>query len=105
MVIVPDDPVVGNRDPKDVACQVAQAGFPVSHGLAVDNPLLRPDLGFDLFQEAGGFHRITEFRSDDARQWFGVNEEVLARGEPPGFVGSEPATGDDEVQVWVKLKL
>jgi hypothetical protein len=105
MVIVADDPIVGDGNTKEVSREIAQSGFAVSNGLGIDNPVLRPDSGVDLFQEAGRVHGIAKRGSDDSCQGFGVNEEILARGEPAGSVVSEPATRDDEVQMRMVLKL
>jgi len=56
-------------------------------------------------QEPGGFHRVTVLGPDDAGQRFGVDEEIVAGGEPSGVVGGDGAAGDDEVQVGMVLQL
>jgi hypothetical protein len=42
--------------------------------LAVDDPLLGPDVWVDLLQEPGGFHRVTVLGPDNAGQRSGVHK-------------------------------
>jgi hypothetical protein len=67
-------------------------------GLAMNDPIFEPDLLVNKMEEVSLFELITEFGAEEDREWFKVNEEILARVEPL-TICRESASGGDEVNV------
>jgi hypothetical protein len=59
------DTRIGDSHSEDVRGKVLEACFAGAYGLGIDIPLDLPDIGGDLIEEAGFFHRIAELGPED----------------------------------------
>ena len=59
------DPAVADRDAMDVASEVGEHHLPVSCALAVDDPVLLPNLRRRVFEQASSAQAVTELALED----------------------------------------
>jgi hypothetical protein len=98
-VLKVEDPPIGEGDAKDIGRQIFEGGFTDSDRLAVNDPLLSPDLGRNLPGQPRLLQSSAELGSKEAGQGFDVNEEGIA-GTPPGqSVSGQTVAGDDGMDV------
>ena len=72
------DTVIGDGNPEYIPGKVAKRVKSFSHGLAVGNPRLRPEVRVDLIEEMCFLHSVFELGSEDEGQGLGMNEEILS---------------------------
>jgi len=51
---------VADSNPMDIRSQIFERGLPIANGLAMNDPLLRPDLGGNLLKEFGFLQTASE---------------------------------------------
>ena len=91
---------VDDRDAKDVARQIVEDLFPGPGVLDVDDPLLAPDRGRRLIEEAGLAEARANLGAEEAGQRPPGDQERRVLGRHPGPVGAaQPAGGDEHVHV------
>jgi hypothetical protein len=94
-----DDSTVGDRDAMNVAGQVVQNGVgPLDGGLAVDDPVLRPDGRRDAKLWEGVEHHVLEDATEDPGKGSDRQQVVLACRQPLAF-GGQTASGDEAVDM------
>ena len=76
------DAVIGDGDAEDIPRKVSQRILPCSHSLAVDNPLLVPNVGIDFMEELSPLHGFSEFGFKDLCQGFCVNNNGVKSKAP-----------------------
>ncbi len=99
-----DDSRIGDGYPEDVRGEVFEACFTGTHGLGVDVPVELPDLGRDLIEEAGFFHSLAELGFKDDGESSDGEIEIGPGGVPEAIGGRESASGDDVMDMGVKLE-
>lgn len=93
-----EDAIVGDGDTKDVRGEIFESGCTRANGQTMNDPIFEPDLLVEEVEEVSLFELIAEFGAEEDREWFNVNEEILARVEPL-TIGRESASGGDEMDV------
>ena len=103
---------VGNGHSEHIAGQILQGMDTIPHGLAMNDPILLPDLRGDLIQQLGFFHFRSELGAKaegpalrDGRESLHGQEEFIRSGQPAFPVGTNPTPWDQIVQVRMILKL
>jgi hypothetical protein len=98
------DAGIRDGDSEDVRGEVFQACFTGTDGLGVDVPFNLPELGRDLIEEAGFFHRIAELGFEDDGESSDGEIEIGSGGVPEAIGGGEGAAGDDVMDMGVILE-
>ena len=75
IVLDANDPVVRERDPEDVGCQIFERCGTTPDGSAVHNPWLLPDFSWDVPVEVRLLEGRTQLGSKQKRQRLGRNQE------------------------------
>jgi hypothetical protein len=93
--------VVGEGNAVDLGGEIFQDPLPVSSRLAVNDPILFPDLGRDVIEESGFFQSVPECGAEEDSKSFHRDEEALTGREPWAVVWREATAGDDTMDVRV----
>jgi hypothetical protein len=98
-VLTFENPVVGKSNAKDIGGQVFEGGLTCADRLAVDDPLLPPDLKWDLVEQVGLLQSGAELGPKQPGEGFDVNQESVA-GTPPGVpISGQTAAGNEVMNV------
>jgi hypothetical protein len=98
------DSRIGDSDSEDVGSKILQACFAGAYGLGVDVPIDLPEIRRDLIEETGLFHFIAELGFEDLGESSDGEIEIDPGGVPDATGGGEGATGDDVMDMGVKLQ-
>jgi hypothetical protein len=82
VIVVADDTVVGDGNAEYVTGQIPEGSLAVTDGLAVHDPVSRPDGRIDIVKKSCSVERIAELGLEDTRKRPGMNEEILAGRQP-----------------------
>ena len=99
-----DDTGIGDSHSEDVRGQILQACLAGANGLGIDNPVHLPDLGGNLMEEPGLFHRITELGPEDWGESLNREIKIDPGGVPEAVGRGEGAARDDIMDMGVKLE-
>ena len=91
--------VVGESHPKDIASKVDDRLLATADRLTVYNPFFLPDCRWRQVEQSGLFESIAEFGSEDSRNQFHPDEEILFGGQPLTMIATEAAAGNQEMNV------
>ena len=100
-----DDAVIGDGDLEHIGCQVGDGGFGIGYRLAVDVPILIPDLGWDLVQQPGRCHGDLELPAEDFGQRPYRQKETGLGGMPAAVLRTQRPAGYHIVDVGMALQL
>jgi hypothetical protein len=78
MVVKAFNTVIRNSYPKDVPGKIVQRVLPFPHGLAIDYPLMLPNVRIDFIKQLSLFHSIPELGFKNGGQRFCVNKQVFS---------------------------
>lgn len=87
-----DEAAVGDGDPEDVGSEILEGGAAIADRLAVDDPLLFPDISRDAEGEAESLKGMQEFGFEDPGEGFDREEEVAAGRQPGAVIGGDPTS-------------
>lgn len=90
------DPAVGDGDAKDIPAEVLQDLLAVAGVLAVDDPVLLPDGGWDLIEPAPFLESGAEFAAKDFAQGKAGNQEDGMAGLNPLLALAGKSAGADQ---------
>ena len=100
-----EDVSVADGHAKDIGGQVLQSGLAAANGDDIYDPVLTPDLRWDLTEEPGLFEEVSELGPKDAGEGFFRQEVVVFCRAPSVAVRSQPAPGDQIVHMGVVAKV
>ena len=98
------DTRIGDSHSEDVRGKVLQACFAGAYGLGIDIPVDLPDIGRDLIEETGLLHFIAELGFKNYGESSDGEIEIEPGGVPEAISGGEGASGDDVMEMGVKLE-
>lgn len=89
------DAAVGKGNPEDIGGQILEGGLTRANRLAVNDPLLPPDLGGNLLDQPGLGQGGAELAPKQAGQGLDMNEEGIASAQPSLTIAGQTASGDE----------
>ena len=96
LVVNGNDSAVGDGDAEEIAGEVEQGLVAGTDGLAVDHPVLFPDLRRHQFKQPGPFQQVAELGPEDGGDQLDPDQE-FAFCRPPLAVVRAQATGRDQI--------
>jgi hypothetical protein len=93
---------IADGNPMDIGSEIFKGGLPIANGLAVHDPLLRPDLGGDLLKEIGFLQTALEGSAKQPGECPHRQEEPLASRQPGLAIGVQAASGSEVMHMRMK---
>ena len=94
-----EEALVGESDAEDIRSQILERCLAGADGLTVDNPLLPPDLGWNLLQQLCLFQGRSKLGSKETGEGFDMDKEGIVGAQPGLPLSRQPAAGDKVMNV------
>lgn len=93
---------IADGNAMDIRSEIFERGLSIAHGLAMHDPLLRPDLGGDLLKEFGFLQCASESGAKQPGECPHRQEESLACRQPGLPIRMQPTSGSEIMYMRMK---